>query len=732
VRPYREFCNLRNLCNLWMLLDMTVTQEIKNRLDIVDVVQDAGVTLRKSGRNYAGFCPFHPNTRTPAFYVFPESGTWRCFGACSEGGDVFSFVMKKNGWEFKEALVELAKRAGVTLEERRPKDAAREASEARWTALLDAASLYFHQLLLHAPQAEPARRYVGDRLLNDDTIAAYRLGFALDSWDALKSHFTAQGYTEQELMTVGLLTEHEQRHTRYDRFRGRLMIPIRDADGRVVGFGARTLDPDGVPKYLNSPQTPLFDKGHLIFGLDMAKRHIREAREVVLVEGYMDVMQAWQHGFRNVVAQMGTSLTETQLRLLQKQTKRFVLALDPDAAGAKATLRSLQLARETLDRDLDVRFDARGLVQLEGRLKADIRIVTLPEGQDPDKLIRTDPTAWPRLLKEARPVVDYVIQVVAAELRPGDAKGKSAAAAQVLPLINDIADPVERDHYLTVLARTLGVNVEAVRQEQVRLKRQGPGQRRQRTTDGGRQTADDGPRTTDNRPRPEGESSSVVRGPSSGPPPPEDAPFWDDAPPGGEMGLPARGTIGGNKLASRHLRKPDRLEAHFLRECLEYPGLLPHVNRILSAQKIAEVSADDFRLAEDRALFAQIAQRATLPTVATIAELCDSLDSVLAERVKGLLTLSPTPEKKLGRLPDALALSVLDWRLEKLREHNTILKQLLLSQNQKGADDELARLYGDQLHTSQEAKRRIDRAKNAMSATGRRRAEQADGRKIRN
>ena len=179
-----------------------------------------------------------------------------------------------------------------------------------------------------------------------------------------------RGYTEQELLTVGLLSEREATGTRYDRFRGRLMIPIRDLDGRVVGFGARTLDPEGVPKYLNSPQTPLFDKGHLIYNLDGARRHIREARQVVLVEGYMDVMQAWQHGFRNVVAQMGTSLTETQLRLLQRLTKRFVLALDPDAAGAKATLRSLQLARETLDRDMEVTFDARGLVQLEGRLKA--------------------------------------------------------------------------------------------------------------------------------------------------------------------------------------------------------------------------------------------------------------------------------------------------------------------------------------------------------------------------
>lgn len=379
---------------------MTDTQEIKNRLDLVDVVQDYGVQLRKSGRNYAGFCPFHANTRTPAFYVFPESQTWRCFGACAEGGDVFSFVMKKNGWDFRETLVDLARRAGVTLEETRPKDAAREAIEDRQVALLDAASNYYHQLLLHAPQAEAARRYVSDRGLNDDTVNAFRLGFALDSWDAAKTHFTGQGYSEEELLAVGLLTEHEERHTRYDRFRGRFMIPIRDLDGRVVGFGARTLDPDGIPKYLNSPQTALFDKGHLIFNLDMARRHIRDAREVVLVEGYLDVMTAWQHGFRNVVAQMGTALTETQLRLLQKHSKRFVLALDPDAAGAKATLRSLQLARETLDRELDVRFDARGLVQLEGRLRADIRVVTLPEGKTLTSLFATTRPpgrgSWPK------------------------------------------------------------------------------------------------------------------------------------------------------------------------------------------------------------------------------------------------------------------------------------------------------------------------------------------------
>ncbi len=685
---------------------MTDTQEIKNRLDLVDVVTNYGVQLRKSGRNYAGFCPFHPNTRTPAFYIFPESQTWRCFGACAEGGDVFTFVMKKNGWDFKEALVELAQQAGVELEDSRPKDAAREAAETRQLALLDVASSYYHQLLLHAPQAEPARRYVTGRDLSEETVAAFLLGFALDSWDAARTHFNAQGYSDDELLAVGLLTENEERGTRYDRFRGRLMIPIRDLDGRVVGFGARTLDPDGVPKYLNSPQTMLFDKGRLIFGLDMARRHIRDKHEVVLVEGYLDVMTAWQHGFRNVVAQMGTSLTETQLRLLQKQSKRFVLALDSDAAGAKATLRSLQLARETLDRDLDVRFDARGLVRLEGRLKADIRVVTMPQGQDPDSIIRAEPAAWPRLLAEARPVVDYVIEVVAAELAPDDAKGKSAAAAQVLPLINDIADPVERDHYLNKLAKTLGIgDVNSLRQAAAQQKK----------SQGRRPTA---PRQGERRPAPPG-------GPPAGFIPPE-----PDAPPDDFGAAPPRGTLssGGGKIATRRLRHAARLEENFIRHCLEHPGALSAVNYLLSRHKQPEVTAADFVRVEDRALLEIITERATLPTVATIDELCDSLDSVLAQRVKALFAKPSTPGIKLDRLPDSLALSVLDWRLEKIREHNTILKQLLPSDSQTESKDEFSRSYLDQVQEMG----RINRARDAMSATGRRRAEEGlSGRKSR-
>lgn len=383
---------------------MSVTEEIKSRLDIVDYIGE-NLQLRRSGRNYAAFCPFHANSRTPAFYIFPETQTWRCFGACAEGGDIFSYVMKRQGWDFKEALKHLAERAGVELEPQTPAVKQRQAAEEKQVSLLTAAANYFHQLLLHAPQAAGARDYLAQRDLNEETIAAFKLGFALNSWDACRNHFSEQGYSDEELLAVGLLTENPDKGTRYDRFRGRLIFPIRDSNGRIVGFGARTLDPDGIPKYLNSPQTDLFDKSAILYGLDLAKRAIRQERQVVIVEGYMDVIKAWQHGFHNVVAQMGTALTEPQMQQLKRYSNRFIMALDADAAGAKATLRSLDVARETLDQEMEIRFDARGLVQHEGRLKADIRVVTMPPGEDPDSIIRDDPARWPALIEDRKSVV---------------------------------------------------------------------------------------------------------------------------------------------------------------------------------------------------------------------------------------------------------------------------------------------------------------------------------------
>lgn len=659
---------------------MSVTQEIKSRLDIVDIVSEH-VALRKSGRSLSGLCPFHANTRTPAFYVFPETQTWHCFGACAEGGDVFSFVMKQQGWDFKEALERLAARAGVRLEAEKPVDPKKKAFKDKLGDLLEAAADYFHFLLLHAPQAEAARRYVQGRGLQEKTVEAFKLGFALDSWDACRSHFNAQGFDDQTLLDVGLLTENPEKGTRYDRFRNRLMFPIRNVDGRVVGFGARTLEKDGIPKYLNSPQTPLFDKSHLLFGLDTARRDIREARQVVIVEGYMDVIQAWQGGFGNVVAQMGTALTEAQLQLLKRYTKRFVLALDADAAGASATMRSLQVARETLDREVEIKFDARGLVQHEGRLQADIRIVTMPEGKDPDNIIREDAAAWTQLVASAKPVVAYVIEMATHGLDMNDAKAKTAVAEQVIPLIKDINNPVERDHYWQELARALRIDERALRQMRV-----------------------------SERPRPQ--SQSVTQRPSN-------QSNGKKAAEGLKRWRQQTAVTSGIAVALR--------EANYLCQCLHYPTLITAVDQQLGEVEQAQVRESDFSTIEDRALFQQLKQQYSEGQFVTVAELCDSLDAPLQERAEALLSMPLTPESELDRLVDKLVLSVLDWRLQKINDRLSQLR-MLFPETTRQQDEEAAGLYQQQTRDASNAIQRINVAKNAMSAANRRRSEAAYGR----
>ncbi|MFN2234155.1 MAG: DNA primase, partial [Anaerolineales bacterium] len=244
----------------------------------------------------------------------------------------------------------------------------------------------------------------------------------------------------------------------YDRFRHRVMIPIRDDRGRMAAFGARILDPEDLPKYLNSPQTDIFDKGRILFGLDKARRAIRSLDQVVIVEGYMGVLAPHQHGYNNVVATMGTALTENHLRLIKRFTRKIVLAMDSDAAGMKATLRGLEVARQTLDRETEVQFDARGLMRQEARLQADIRVTTLPPGMDPDDVIKRDPSEWERLIQAAKPIVVHVMEVLAADRDLDDPKTKTEIAGQVIPLIADIPNAIERDTFRQQLARLLRVD----------------------------------------------------------------------------------------------------------------------------------------------------------------------------------------------------------------------------------------------------------------------------------
>mgnify|MGYP005852730563 CR=1 FL=1 len=480
---------------------MSTIDEIKSRIDIVDLVSEAGVKLRKAGRNYTGFCPFHDNKHTPAFVVWPETGTWRCFGACNEGGDIFKFVMKRENLDFKEALNKLAARAGVevpTYTKQTPEQ--KEAYDQLRQLLEDAVVYYRSHLFANREVLSYLREKRG---LTDSTIETFGLGYAPAGYDNLLKHFSAKGYSEQDLIDSGLLTvregestqvdaytgtqeassdtQHATRNTQhatrvYDRFRNRIMIPIRDENGRMAGFGARIVDPNDIPKFLNSPETPIFSKGRLLYGLDRARKPIRAADQAVIVEGYLDVIALHQAGYENVVSPMGTALTEDQLRLLKRFTRRIVLALDPDLAGQRAVLRGLDAARSAMDKEGELGFDARGLLRNESRLQADLRVATMPDDLDPDEIAARDKDEWARLIKNAKPIVTHVMETLAAGQNLNDPKVKNQIAAQILPLIEDLPNPLERDTYRQALARMLRVDERAL----VGAQAQGPRVRRPR------------------------------------------------------------------------------------------------------------------------------------------------------------------------------------------------------------------------------------------------------------
>jgi len=441
---------------------MSTIDEIKAKIDIVDLVSEAGVKLRHAGKNYTGFCPFHDNKHTPAFVVWPESGTWRCFGQCNEGGDIFKFVMKREGIDFKEALTKLADRAGVKVESFVAENPVAKEAHEHLRVLLEDAIVFYRT---HLYNNKEVLTYLHEkRGLTDATIETFGMGYAPHGYDNLLKHFAAKGYTEHDLIDAGMLSVRDadqsanSRSTAYDKFRNRIMIPIRDENGKMAGFGARIVDPNDIPKFLNSPETPIFTKGHILYGLDRARKPIRMADQAVIVEGYLDVIALHQAGYENVVSPMGTALTEDQLRLLKRSTRRIVLALDPDTAGQKAVLRGLDAARSAMDREGELTFDARGLLRNEARLQADLRVASMPDDLDPDEIVARDKDEWKRLIENAKPIVTHVMDSLAVGQNLNDAKVKNQIAAQVLPLIEDLPSPVERDTYRQALARMLRVD----------------------------------------------------------------------------------------------------------------------------------------------------------------------------------------------------------------------------------------------------------------------------------
>jgi DNA primase len=456
---------------------MSIIETIKAKINVVDEI-GLVVALQKSGKALKGLCPFH-NERTPSFYVFAETQTWRCFG-CNEGGDVFSFVQKQQGLEFREALQYLAEKAGVSVDDFSGQDPeqAREtnALKERLRKLNEDALLWFHQMLLRSKEAAEARAYVQSRGISADTVVTFSLGYAPEQWDGLSRFLLGRGYTERELVNGGLARDRDgglggSSSGIYDYFRHRLIFPIRDMRGRVIGFGGRAFG-ENQPKYLNSPQTLLFEKNSVLYALDMARDTIKLAKQVVIVEGYVDAVIAHQHGTKQTVACIGSAITEKHIQQLKKLTRQVTLALDPDAAGASATEHGIQEALKTFDRTIvpvplaatnhvagrRKSYEARGMIRLEEQVDAEINVLQLPAGEDPDEVIRANPSLWDYAVSHPVPLVDYYFKVKTADLNLREPSGKTEAAKRLLPVIGMISDRVKRDAYMRKLSGMISID----------------------------------------------------------------------------------------------------------------------------------------------------------------------------------------------------------------------------------------------------------------------------------
>jgi DNA primase len=570
---------------------MTTIDEIKSRVDLVDLVSEAGVKLRKTGRNYTGFCPFHANKHTPAFVVWPETGTWRCFGECNEGGDIFKFVMKKDGIDFKEALQKLADRAGVKIESYQRETPIQKEAYQHLRNLLEDAIIFYRNYLLNN---KDVLAYLHEkRGLTDATIETFGLGYAPSGFDNALKHLTQRGYLEQDLLEAGLLSESES-GKRFDRFRHRIMIPIRDENGRMAGFGARIVDPNDVPKFLNSPETPIFTKGHLLYGLDRARKPIRTADQAVIVEGYLDVIAVHQAGYENVVSPMGTALTEEQLRLLKKFTRRIVLALDPDTAGQKAVLHGLDAARSAMDREGEFGFDPRGLLRNEARLQADLRVASMPDGLDPDEIVARNREEWKQLIDNAKPIVTHVMETLAVGRDLKDPKVKNQIASQILPLIEDLPNAPERDTYRQQLARMLKVDERALTGAQA----QGPRVKR--------------PRIVKQKNIPESPNASVT------------------------------------------ISSSQKVEEYIIAVLLRKPELLYRLDRLLQQYGLTRLSAEDFEYTDYQLLFGLIhdavEQDQTEHRDFVIESLPESLRGLSHELLAQTEKLDPLDEKILEEI----------------------------------------------------------------------------------
>lgn len=415
-------------------------EEIKSKIDVVELLQEY-IQLKPAGTNsFKALCPFH-HEKTPSFVVSKDKQIWHCFG-CGEGGDIFGFLMKMEGLEFPEALRVLAKKAGVQLQYRDP------ALQNQKTKLLDiikSATAFYHKILLDHPKAQPVRDYLKKRQVADESVETWQLGFAPDAWETLNNYLVQRGFKEDDIFLAGLTVKKDRGVGYYDRFRNRLMFPIADVHGNIIGFGGRWLGSETdaqAAKYVNTPQTLVYNKSHVLYGLDRAKQSIKEQQVAVVVEGYMDCLTSHQAGVTNVVASSGTALTSEQLKLLKRFTRNVAFAFDQDIAGEDASRRGIDVA---------------------WREEMETKIIRLPFGKDPDELVKKDPAAWREAITKAQSIMEYYFEATLSKADLSKVEDKKKVARTLLGVIVKLVDPIEQTHYLQKLGDLLGVKEDVLR-----------------------------------------------------------------------------------------------------------------------------------------------------------------------------------------------------------------------------------------------------------------------------
>lgn len=427
---------------------MAEVSDIKEKIDLVEYVL-RHVPLQKSGQNFKANCPFHQE-KTPSFYVFPDKQTWRCFGACADGGDVFNFVMKSQNLEFSDALSQLADETGIILRVRNVE----ETQKKETSKSINQASYEFFCECLQSSSGSKALEYLANRDVDQDTIKSFGIGYSLSDNKSLIQKLRQIGYQDDDMITAGICRRNDD-GSMSEVFRGRLMIPIRIRNGDVVGFGARTLE-DRQPKYLNSPQTDIFDKSKILYGIDKSFQSIKKEGTIVIVEGYMDVIRAHKHGYTNVVASMGTALTRNQVEQIKVMADNVVMGLDSDAAGQQATLRNLDSAWKVFQMDkLSVKRTTRDIFRASKNPV--IKIALMPHGEDPDDVIRRSTAEWDSILENAKPMFLYLLESLGEMYGTETPNAKNQLVEALGPIIYSVSNPIEQDQYVESLRQYLNI-----------------------------------------------------------------------------------------------------------------------------------------------------------------------------------------------------------------------------------------------------------------------------------